>query len=533
MPEFEDDIHEVALRKEFCDALRGVGERNPKISLMLDDIWNQPIVVRWDRDFKTWRAEIGALAATPQSLTVAECRAWFWRLVSEALAALGRRVEREIPSLWDMAPEAVRAVEDFPLRHVQLAPAWGGAATGKRVAAAVARWRRLAGPVVSRLDEAVRADAVQARVRQPEAYIWPILAGRSLPEDLRGVSSVLPVRVSPRLVEVSEAEAFASVCADLQAWWRAVCTVPADPLDASILVSEYSWVSGLHRETGTRPVRLRVRESWEGVFGRLEEETASGVRGSEEELLVMPAWVYAREEYGDWDIRRDGSVEISALDPFRFGGGARRLVVPASDTDRARGPVRRAPRGGVDQGVGVANGKDDGGGEVAYDMTDEDFPDGEDAESAAWAHPAFRAHFADSVYEDPEGEFAPFGTDEGADLLAEWSERVEELTDDMTVADLLAESGFEGVLEDLDLPDSGAAVPEPGGPIDAATIVVGAAFTLLRLSGRIDTDGRAAALRGLAVLEAAYGEVPELARQRIDLETWHIPGQRGDEDEGQ
>lgn len=45
-------------------------------------------------------------------------------------------------------------------------------------------------------------------------------------------------------------------------------------------------------------------------------------------------------------------------------------------------------------------------------------------------------------------------------------------------------------------------VPEPGGPIGTAAIVVGAAFTLLRLRGRIDPEGRQAALCGLAVLEA-------------------------------
>lgn len=168
---FPEDIHRLALRTDFWDALRGPEENRPYVSLDLLDIHSQPIALRWDRDLKTWRAEVGTLTSTPGSLSEAECRAWFWRLVSEALAALGRRVEREVPSLWELAPEAVRAVEDFPLRHVQLAPAWGGAATGKRVAAAVARWRRLAGPVVSRLDEAVRAGAVQARVRQPEAYI--------------------------------------------------------------------------------------------------------------------------------------------------------------------------------------------------------------------------------------------------------------------------------------------------------------------------------------------------------------------------
>lgn len=147
----------------------------------------------------------------------------------------------------------------------------------------------------------------------------------------------------------------------------------------------------------------------------------------------------------------------------------------------------------------------------------EEDPDGE------WplptAHPAFQRHFTDPVYDDPAGEFAPFGTDEGADLMDEWADRRDEIAD-FTVADLLGESGFEGALDDLDLPDGGEDVPEPGGPIDAATIVVGAAFTLLRLTGRIDPAGREAALRALGVLEGAYGPMPELERQHADLDAW-------------
>ncbi|WOQ18321.1 hypothetical protein [Raineyella sp. W15-4] len=205
------------------------------------------------------------------------------------------------------------------------------------------------------------------------------------------------------------------------------------------------------------------------------------------------------------------TVELRQLNPYRTAGAAGHLELPPR-------PV------GLD--VTVEPGRMTGEApEAIHD--DGDFPDGADEESVGWAHPAFRAHFVDPIYEDPAGEFAPFGTDEGADLLADWSERVDELADDMTVADLLAGSGFEGVLEDLGLPDSGAAVPEPGGPIDVATIVVGAAFTLLRLSGRIDPAGREAALQNLAVLEAAYGQVPELERQRADLETWHNPEEGG------
>ncbi|MPM85254.1 hypothetical protein SDC9_132332 [bioreactor metagenome] len=55
----------------------------------------------------------------------------------------------------------------------------------------------------------------------------------------------------------------------------------------------------------------------------------------------MPAWVYAREEYGGWDTRRDGPVELSYLAPFKLGGGTRRLVLPMADTGHQRGPATR------------------------------------------------------------------------------------------------------------------------------------------------------------------------------------------------
>ena len=56
--------------------------------------------------------------------------------------------------------------------------------------------------------------------------------------------------------------------------------------------------------------------------------------------------------------------------------------------------------------------------------------------------------------------------------------------------------------------------------VDAATVVVGAGFTLLRLTGQIDDEGRAAVLRALAALEAFHGEQPELSRMRDDLESF-------------
>jgi len=133
--------------------------------------------------------------------------------------------------------------------------------------------------------------------------------------------------------------------------------------------------------------------------------------------------------------------------------------------------------------------------------------------------PAFAAHFTDPLYDDPASELAPFGTDEGADLLHEWAGRRDELGPSSTLAHLLEEEGASEMVEDLDLPvtDPDRA---PDGLVDAATTVVGAGFTLLRLTGRLDVQGLADTRKAVDVLLRLHGEEPELVRQRDDLRSW-------------
>jgi uncharacterized protein YfeS len=131
------------------------------------------------------------------------------------------------------------------------------------------------------------------------------------------------------------------------------------------------------------------------------------------------------------------------------------------------------------------------------------------------ADDAFTDHFTSPIYDDAGDELAPFGTDEGADLLADWAARTDELGPTTTVRDLLADglddpADVDGMLAELDDEDG----------VDAATVVVGAGFTLLRLTGQIDDEGRAAVLRALAALEAFHGEQPQLSRMRDDLESF-------------
>ncbi|KZE91614.1 hypothetical protein AVP41_01158 [Microbacterium sp. TNHR37B] len=142
------------------------------------------------------------------------------------------------------------------------------------------------------------------------------------------------------------------------------------------------------------------------------------------------------------------------------------------------------------------------------------------AEELADPDPSFAAHFTDPIYDDPAGEFAPFGSDEGADLLAEWSERRDELDADSTVAELIGTAdGAAEIFSLLDARDA-SGVPLPGEGVDAATIIVGAAFTLLRLTGHIDAPGREHAMRALDVLIDRYGPQEDLLRQRQDLDAW-------------
>lgn len=136
-------------------------------------------------------------------------------------------------------------------------------------------------------------------------------------------------------------------------------------------------------------------------------------------------------------------------------------------------------------------------------------------------HPAFAAHFTDPLYDDPAGEFAPFGSDEGADLLAEWADRPGDLREDSTVRRLLAEAFADP--SDLDESLGGLARPtddDAGDDVDVATIVVGAGFTLLRLTGQVDDEGRDLVLAGLRVLADVYGSHREFEVMRRDLESF-------------
>jgi len=137
--------------------------------------------------------------------------------------------------------------------------------------------------------------------------------------------------------------------------------------------------------------------------------------------------------------------------------------------------------------------------------------------------PAFSDHFTDPLYEDRGDEFAPFGSDEGSDLLATWEERRGELDASSTLATVLEcdpeqVSRVSGPMEGID-------------GLDTAMTVRSAAFVLLRLVGRLSEEDRRLALEAL---DFEIGIIPSinpdladtpaaLLTQRQDLTSWVDP----------
>ena len=132
------------------------------------------------------------------------------------------------------------------------------------------------------------------------------------------------------------------------------------------------------------------------------------------------------------------------------------------------------------------------------------------------AHPSFAAHFTDPMYNDPADEWAPFGSDEAADVLAGWEERRDALTSSTRLRDMYdSEKDWHELVSEIGT--------SPLDTDDEATWVVARAFTLLRLTGQIDDEGKAVALRGLDRLLQETDNAREYVQQKRDLESWRNP----------
>lgn len=137
--------------------------------------------------------------------------------------------------------------------------------------------------------------------------------------------------------------------------------------------------------------------------------------------------------------------------------------------------------------------------------------------------PAFAQHFTDPLYDDPGDELAPFGSDEGSDLLASWRDRRSELGPASTLATVLdcepsQVDKYAGEMSGVD-------------GMETATFIASAAFVLLRLTGHLSDGDRRVALdaldfqiRMLPEINSAITETPAvLLRQRDDLASWRNP----------
>lgn len=110
-------------------------------------------------------------------------------------------------------------------------------------------------------------------------------------------------------------------------------------------------------------------------------------------------------------------------------------------------------------------------------------------------HRKFASHFTDPLYHDEAEEFAPFGSDEGADTLAIWDSRRAELTRCTTVRWMIANDDEAGALDD----------PEKNGP-DVDGFIIGAGFALILLTGHIDSEGKQLVLDALHRTYSYYAE---------------------------
>lgn len=123
-------------------------------------------------------------------------------------------------------------------------------------------------------------------------------------------------------------------------------------------------------------------------------------------------------------------------------------------------------------------------------------------------HPDFATHFRDPLYDDEADDFAPFGNDEGWDLITDWAKRSDELDSGSTLAQIAPEW-----FEDAPLVPAGLNEDD----VDLNDIVISAGFTLLRLTGQIGEADRALVLRALDIRDRTYGPQRETQQMRTDL----------------
>ncbi len=144
------------------------------------------------------------------------------------------------------------------------------------------------------------------------------------------------------------------------------------------------------------------------------------------------------------------------------------------------------------------------------EVDDQDLEEDDEEFELPPAHPDFLTRFSAEIYSDQADEFAPFGSDEGWDAMAEIVEDFMPLDPDTSLRELSEEVlEIEGVeFEQTDLEDTA----------ESDFAVIGVGFTILRLTGRIDAEGRQWLIDAIARHQARFGDdIDALDRIAADL----------------
>ena len=122
-------------------------------------------------------------------------------------------------------------------------------------------------------------------------------------------------------------------------------------------------------------------------------------------------------------------------------------------------------------------------------------------------HPAFAAAFTADFYLDQGDDYAPFGSDEASDSVAELLQMRRRIVPTTNLRPLVAvalEEEPASVFENLDTDEE-----------HVNAVVIGVGFLLILLTGRIDDEGRRQVIEALERQEQIYGEDTDIFRTML------------------
>lgn len=133
--------------------------------------------------------------------------------------------------------------------------------------------------------------------------------------------------------------------------------------------------------------------------------------------------------------------------------------------------------------------------------------------SAVAAHPKYVAHFVDPLYDSNVLDSAPFGSDQGADMLHEVEMSGGLLPPHASIESILPWGDVEGYFTDAEK-----------GDVDGLSFIYAAGFLLLRFNGQID-DADYRILRSALVRLASQLDLEDIRRTVLpDLDAFMVQG---------